>query len=79
MKHLTETAKDCRLIQIYFFWNSDPTKDNNELAEKVCKGRCIDLKRNCGQMLGCGDVKFDVSKHCPETCGAPGNFVHFKL
>uniref|UniRef100_A0A7M5XAA7 Uncharacterized protein n=1 Tax=Clytia hemisphaerica TaxID=252671 RepID=A0A7M5XAA7_9CNID len=48
----------------------DPTKDNNELAEKVCKGQCIHLKRNCGQMLGCGYAKFDVSKHCPETCAA---------
>eukprot|EP00111_Clytia_hemisphaerica_P009522 TCONS_00027918-protein len=62
--------------QICIFWTlfavvagqNNPTKDNNELAVEICKGRCIDLKDNCGIMLGCGDVQFDVSKHCPETC-----------
>ncbi|XP_066925931.1 uncharacterized protein [Clytia hemisphaerica] len=46
----------------------DPTTDENEIAEKICKMKCIDMKRNCGQMLRCGDGRFDVSKHCPETC-----------
>ncbi|XP_066914708.1 uncharacterized protein [Clytia hemisphaerica] len=48
----------------------DLTTDKNEIAEKVCKMKCIDMKRNCGQMLGCGDRRFDVSKHCPETCAS---------
>uniref|UniRef100_A0A7M5WXS8 Peptidase S1 domain-containing protein n=1 Tax=Clytia hemisphaerica TaxID=252671 RepID=A0A7M5WXS8_9CNID len=62
-----------KVVLRYFNFQSpfskyDPTKDNNELAEEICKGRCIDLKDKCGIMLGCGDVQFDVSKHCPETC-----------
>ncbi|XP_066915034.1 uncharacterized protein [Clytia hemisphaerica] len=52
-------------------WAAPSPKDNDELAEKLCKGLCIHLKRNCGQMLGCGNARFDVSKHCPETCAAP--------
>ncbi|XP_066926694.1 low-density lipoprotein receptor-related protein 1-like isoform X2 [Clytia hemisphaerica] len=48
--------------------NADQGKDNNDLADQVCKAQCIHLKQNCGQLLGCGDAKFDVSKHCPETC-----------
>ena len=45
-------------------------KDNDAYAEKVCKGKCVHLKKSCGTMLGCGDQEFDVSKHCPVTCAA---------
>uniref|UniRef100_A0A7M5V0F3 Uncharacterized protein n=1 Tax=Clytia hemisphaerica TaxID=252671 RepID=A0A7M5V0F3_9CNID len=53
----------------------DLTTDENEIAEKVCKMKCIDMKRNCGQVLGCGDRRFDVSKHCPKTCASTTRFI----
>merc|ERR1712048_1508884 len=49
---------------------SQVPKDNDAYAEKVCKGKCVHLKGNCGTMMGCGGQKFDVSKHCPVTCAA---------
>ena len=52
-------------------------QDNDELAEKICKGSCAHLERNCGQMLGCGYDEFDVSKHCPKTCAKKGENPDF--
>uniref|UniRef100_A0A7M5X5Y5 Hemicentin-1 n=1 Tax=Clytia hemisphaerica TaxID=252671 RepID=A0A7M5X5Y5_9CNID len=46
------------------------TKDNNEVAEKVCKMQCVHLKGKCGQMLKCGEAQLDVSNLCPKTCAA---------
>jgi hypothetical protein len=43
-------------------------KDNNDLADQICKGRCKHLVNNCGKIIGCGNEQFDVSKHCPVTC-----------
>ena len=45
------------------------TTDNDELAEEICKGSCKQLSDNCGKIIGCGADEFDVSKHCPITCG----------
>jgi len=48
--------------------SANKAKDDNELADRVCKGTCAHLKNSCGKLLGCGDQSFDVSKHCPVTC-----------
>ena len=42
------------------------------MANKACNAySCKDLGGYgaCGKNLGCGDQMFDVSKHCPVTCG----------
>ena len=75
-QRIQKNTRLTRINYIFHSWISEPTKDDNKLAEKVCKGTCSDLKRNCGQMLGCGDDKFDVSKHCPETCATSTGDFH---
>jgi hypothetical protein len=45
--------------------------DDNEKADRICKGTCAMLKRNCNTgLLVCGSDTVNVAELCPVTCSA---------